>query len=278
MKISVSMWSMQKDFYLNKINALDFINIVSNWGVDGVELLDFFIRDGNELQDVVKLLNEKSLPVSAFSIENDFAVESSDELEAQIAYVKDSIDTAVKLRTPMLRVLSGYKKSSTNYNNGIENVLKGLKSCVSYAKEKGITLVLENSGMFSGTSKKIREIINNVAAENLKVNVDTGNFLLELEDPVDGVRNLTDIISFVHFKDLKKLDKPNGKEIIASADHTLYQGIRAGMGDVDLDQIVKILKTSEYKGYLSIEYEGIDDCIIETRESTEYLRLLLNKI
>jgi sugar phosphate isomerase/epimerase len=276
MKISVSMWSVQRDFYLNKINTLDFIEMVSRWGVDGVELLDFFLRDDKEIRDVVKLLNERALPVSAFSIENDFAVEFSDELDSQIAYVKNSIDTAVKLGTPILRVLSGYKKQNTNYYNGIENVLKGLKSCVPYAKEKGVTLVLENHGMFSGTSKKIRDIIDSVASENLRVNADTGNFLLELENPVDGVNNLMDIISFLHFKDLKKLSMPNGKEIITSADFSLYQGIRAGMGDVDLKEIIKNLGSFGYNGYLSVEYEGIDDCITETKESTEYLKSLLN--
>jgi sugar phosphate isomerase/epimerase len=276
MKISVSMWSVQRDFYLNKINTLDFIEMVSRWGVDGVELLDFFLRDDKEIRDVVKLLNERALPVSAFSIENDFAVEFSDELDSQIAYVKNSIDTAVKLGTPILRVLSGYKKQNINYYNGIENVLKGLKSCVPYAKEKGVTLVLENHGMFSGTSKKIRDIIDSVASENLRVNADTGNFLLELENPVDGVNNLMDIISFLHFKDLKKLSIPNGKEIITSADFSLYQGIRAGMGDVDLKEIIKNLGSSGYSGYLSVEYEGIDDCITETKESTEYLKSLLN--
>ena len=278
MKVSVSMWSLQSDFYKNKIDTAGFIELSSQWGVDGVELLDFFFKNEAEVNEIIRLLEQKKLLVAAFSIENDFAVESSEELEGQIAYVKESIDMAVRLKTHTLRILSGYEKNDTSFEKGLENIITSLKACVPYAEEKGVIMVLENHGRFSGTSVKMRNIIEQVASEYLKVNVDTGNFLLQCENPVDGVYNLKEMIGFLHIKDLKKLDSPNGNEIFTSSDFQLFKGTSIGKGDVDMLQIINILRTQGYNGYLSVEYEGSGNCITETEESLTFLKaLLVNK-
>lgn len=275
MKICVTMWSLQRAFYQNKIDVSDFIDLAGKWGVDAVELLDFFFKNEAEIDETIKVLNDRKLPVAAFSIENDFVVRFPEELDRQIEYVKESIDTAVRLKSPMLRMLGGYAKHDVPFEMAMDYIVRGLKACIPYAEEKGVVLVLENQGFYTGTSAKILDLMNKTSSEYLKVNMDTGNFLLELENPVNAVDNLKGLISYVHFKDIKKMNEPDGEYIIASSDFTLYRPVTAGEGDIDLKKIVEILSNNDYNGYVSVEYEGLGDCIQETEKSIGYLRSLI---
>lgn len=277
MKICASIWSMQKDFYQNKIDTKGFIELAAQWGLDAVELLDYFLKNENEIEEVIELLESKHMPVASFSIENDFAVESSHELESQIKYVKESIDMAVRFKAPMLRVVTGNFKLGLSVDRAIENIISGLKMCVGYAEENGIIMVLENSGPYTGTSMKMRRIIEGVNSPYLKANTDTGNFMLQHEDPVEAVRNLADMISFTHLNDMKRLDTPNGKPVFLTYNYSLCQGTVLGEGEVDFPVILDILRDAGYDGYLSVEYEGVEDCIYDTWKSIAYVRSLLEK-
>jgi sugar phosphate isomerase/epimerase len=272
------MWSVQKEFFKGKIDTAKFIDLASQWGIDAVELLDCFFKSDEEVDRIIQMLRDKNLPVSAYSIGNDFVVEDENELEAQITYVKEGINRAVRLGTTNLRVFSGSSKPGISFEKGMESILKGFRSCISYAEDKGITMVLENHGLFAGTASKVRSIIETIGSPNLKSNADTGNFLLVLENPVKAVERLKDVIGFVHFKDFRKLEEPNGKEAYTAIDGTLYQGTPIGQGEVDLKKIVDILDNEGYDGYLSIEYEGIGDPIQETEQSIGYLKNILNEI
>jgi len=271
------MWSIQKEFFKGNVDTKGFIELATQWNVKAVELLDCFFKSNEEVDMVIQILKEKGLSVSAYSIGNDFVVNDEKELEKQIAYVKEGIDRAVKLGTSNLRVFSGSSKPDISFEKGVANIIEGFRSCVPYAEEKGIIMVLENHGLFAGTASKVRNIIETIGSPNLKANADTGNFLLVLENPVESVDNLKDIIGFVHFKDFKKLNEPNGKEAYTAIDGTLYQGTPIGQGDVELEKIVEILGEAGYTGYLSIEYEGIGDPIKETAQSIDYLKDILNK-
>lgn len=275
MKICVTMWSLQKAFYQNKIDVFDFIGLAEKWRVDAIELLDFFFKNEGEIEETIRILDEKKLPVAAYSIENDFVVRFPEELGSQIAYVKESIDTAVRLKSPMLRILGGYAKHDIPYEMAMESILKGLKACIPYAEEKGVILVLENQGVYTGTSVKIRDIMKKTRSSFLRANLDTGNFLLELENPESAAINLRDFISYVHFKDLKKLNELDGDYTVSASDFTLYRPVAAGEGDIDLDRIVKTLADTGYSGYISVEYEGLGDGVRETEKSINYLKALL---
>ena len=52
-----------------------------------------------------------------------------------------------------------------------------------------------------------------------------------------------------------------------------YKGTIIGEGEVDLKSIVQILKDSNYQGYLSIEYEGLEedilDAVVKSVENTK---------
>ena len=273
MKFGVSAWSVQKLLFTKKISLHEFLDFAQDKEVDGVELLDCFWTEEETAMEIKKYLNKIKMPVCCYSIGNYFVQEKPEDRIKQVEYVKQGIDTAVMLETSNLRIFSGSSKEGITYEQGKAWIIDSMKECASYAEEKGITMVLENHGLFAGKSTQVKEIIETIGSHALKANTDTGNFLLVGEKPFDAVKNLVNNIGFVHFKDFKKVDE--GKDIYTSLDGLKYQGTIIGEGEVPLKDIVDFLYDNGYEGYLSIEYEGIGDPLEETAQSIEFVKGLM---
>jgi len=273
MKMGISAWSVQKLLFSKKIDLREFLNFAKNNVVDNVELLDCFWTEDETAEKIKKYADEIKLSVCCYSISNNFVKEKPEERLKQIEYVKQSIDMATMLETGNLRIFSGNPQEGITYEQGKAWIIESMKECAAYAGEKGVTLVLENHGLFAGKSSQVKEIIETVDSKFLKANVDTGNFLLVGENPLDAVKGLTNYIGFVHFKDFKKSNAD--KDVYVSLNGIKYQGTILGEGEVPLKEIVDYLDKNDYKGYLSIEYEGIEDPFEGTSKSIEYLKSLI---
>jgi sugar phosphate isomerase/epimerase len=241
----------------------EFIEFCLDNKVEAVELLDCFWEDEKHSFEIKKYLDEVGMPVSAYSIANDF-VNEEEVRAAEIEKVKKGIDMALFLDTSLLRVFSGDVKEGISYDQGREWIIDCFKECAKYAEAKGVTMVLENHGRFAGKSSQVKDIIVAVNSNALKANTDTGNFLLVGENPLEAVMNLKDDIGFVHFKDFKKSDEEQG---YMADDGTWFEGTAIGDGDVPLKDIVDFLRSVGYSGYLSIEFEGGGDPIEGTLKS-----------
>ena len=263
MKLSVSAWSVHQNLFSQKMTVRNFIDFCLENKVDAVELLDCFWEDEKHPSEIKKYLNEIGMPVSAYSIANDF-VNEEEVRAAEIEKVKKGIDMAVYLNTPLLRVFSGDIKEGISFEQGKAWIIDCFKECAKYAEAKGVTMVLENHGRFAGKSNQVKEIIAEVGSNALKANTDTGNFLLVGENPLEAVMNLKDNIGFVHFKDFKKSEGENG---YMADDGTWFEGTAIGDGDVPLKDIISFLHSVGYSGYLSIEFEGGGDPIEGTLKS-----------
>ncbi len=273
MKLSVSIWSVQKKVYKGEMDSLGFISFCHENGVKYVELLSAFL--GSEgIRDVKKALETNGMEVSSYSIDNDFIQPEETKREEQVGMMKDGIDIACDLGAKFVRVFSGNEKEGIPFEEARGWIVEGFKSAVPYAEGKGVTLVIENHGLFVGKSDQVRGLIEAVGSKNLRANADVSNFLLANENPLEAVKNLKDYISFVHFKDFKEL--PEGSEGgYLALDGRRYEGTVIGKGEVPMREIVEVLSENGYDGFLSIEYEGTGDPIEETKESIEFTKSII---
>jgi sugar phosphate isomerase/epimerase len=75
---------------------------------------------------------------------------------------------------------------------------------------------------------------------------DTGHLIRARQDPVEACHVFKDRLYGVHFKDFKKTE--GGK----------YEDCVLGQGELDVDKLVQTLLAMNYRGSLSLEYEGGD--------------------
>lgn len=266
MKISITIYSLNQYFRESKIGVKDFIEYCGSLGVDAVDLGYYWKDEEEEIKLVTDWLRENNLKIGAYIVGNDFAQKEEKEREKQISLVQHGIERAAQLKTDILRVFAGnLKPDFPNYQAAKDILVSSFTEVSSFAKDRGITLALENHGQLCARTNEIVDLLNEVNSPNLKLTLDIGNFPEVGEDPLSSVRKLAHLAVHTHIKDFKKAD---GKVI-----PTLV-----GEGDVDLEGCLKALKKKNYSGYLSLEYEAEMDSKAGVERSLKALRRSLERI
>ncbi|MET3697570.1 sugar phosphate isomerase/epimerase [Bacillus oleivorans] len=281
MKISISMYSLNSAIQKEGWSTVDFIQYAKSIDLDGVELLDFYWKSrgskDEEIKEVLEVLANYNLQVSAYDVTNNFVKESKEERVAEIAKVIDGIYTAKQLGTHIVRVFCGDLHGDLTYEDGQGWIVDGLRECAKVAEAEEIYLAIENHGLLAGKSKQVKEIIEMVDSPYVKSTFDTGNFLLVHEGPTEAFNYLKDEIIHVHFKDFRKKEPNNPVKGFRSTQGVEVIGVVPGDGEVDLAYIVNGLKADQYNGWLSIEYEGFDDAKEANKEAVQRLKNLLGR-
>ncbi|QUG40233.1 sugar phosphate isomerase/epimerase [Psychrobacillus sp. INOP01] len=281
MKISVSMYSLASTIKKENWSVLDFIDYAKRITLDGVELLSFYWENAENMEQEIELvkeaLKESNLQVSAYDISNNFVKDSKEEQDKEVRKVLDGIQVAKKLGTNIVRVFCGDLHENLTFENGAELIVSGLKRCAEMAEKERVYLAIENHGLLAGKSSQINNIIQEVNSPFVKSTFDTGNFLLVHESPEEAFDQLKNEIVHVHFKDFR--EKEQGEELkgFLSTEGKELFGVIPGDGKVNLEYIVNGLKEVKYDGWLSIEYEGLEDAKLANEEAVNRLRKLLNE-
>lgn len=129
-------------------------------------------------------------------------------------------------------------------------ILSGwFKEAVKVAEEYGVKLAVENH--IDYTSDECVELLDRVDSPWLGLNLDTGNFLRLLDDPVEGARKLAPRVLATHIKDLKPV-----KGVDARAWY-FFSSTPVGDGLVDNQALAQILYDAGYKGFLAVETDSL---------------------
>lgn len=275
MQIAVSMWSVQKSYSKGEMNIIEFLKWVPNTNADGVELLDFFWKDpAAELPLVLDTLEALNLPVGAYAVGNDFGNPDATVRKEQLAVVTRGVDMAKKLNTKVVRVFSGNLAEGITLEMAQTWIVEGLRRAAEYAEKHGIVLALENHGLLAGKSSQVEGIISEVGSDYLRSTTDIGNFMLVDEDPVAATAALAPLAAHVHVKDFR-LFQDGDSHFLTSLAGKKYVGTVVGEGSIDFTSALRALKKAEYKGWLSVEFEGDGYDRAGTIASVENLRQAL---
>lgn len=262
MKCGLSMYSLLAPVRAGRLDLYGFLDYAARAGFDGVELLDMFWTDeAAEVAGAKRRCEALGLELPVYSISTNFLQPDESAGQAELASLKRGVDLAAELGAPLLRVFSGDLLPGYTFEQGFSRVVDSLAEGAAYAKERQITLVLENHGLVAGRSEQVRAIIEAVDSAALRCNLDTGNFLLVGEDPVEAAAALADLVALVHFKDLDLATPEQSDHVYTGLDGRRYTGVIVGDGLVDFGAIIEILAQQGYGGWLSLEYEGGADAM-----------------
>ncbi|MBP5781168.1 MAG: sugar phosphate isomerase/epimerase [Clostridia bacterium] len=161
--------------------------------------------------------------------------------DRMIAEGKEYIDLAEALGVPFVRVL-GDKDPQPGKDIDDAYVASALKKLCSYAKGRGVTVLIETNGVFAD-SKRMLKLLDLVDDETLGVLWDVHHpYRYFSEAPEYTWSLLGGRIKYLHVKDSVLL--PDGK--------LRYKMM--GYGDVPLEETLKLLKSSGYDGYITLEW------------------------
>lgn len=288
MKISVSSYSFSQLLNSGERTQLTLIELAKEMGFDAIEFTDLCPPEGITEEEYAKQIKAEServgLPVSSYTVGADFI--NAQNIEDEIARICRKVDTASILGVNVMRhdATSGFKGNEAKYkgfDQALPLLIKGCKAVTDYAKRHGIETCVENHGFFSQESLRVEKLVNGVADENFGLLIDIGNFACADDPSPVAVGRLAPYAKYVHAKDfhIKSGNAINpGRGFFRSRGGNYLRGAIIGHGDIPVMQCLSILKNSGYDGYVSIEFEGMENAVDGISTGLENLRNMLKII
>lgn len=286
MKIGVSSYSYNQ--YMSKTGASYFeaARLAREAGFDGIEFLDMDIARGEgqaTVEELAKTLRDHcaklGIEICAYTIGADFVgKEGGGAKEAE--RVMACTDVAALLGAPVMRhdVAWGLGKGMRSYRDVIEAVAPHVRKVSEYAKTLGVRTCTENHGYLMQDSHRVEELMLAVGCDNYGWLIDMGNFACADERSDYAVGIAAPYAFHVHAKDF--LIKPGsaihpGAGWFPSRGGNHLRGTIVGHGDIPVAQCISLLKQSGYDGYVSLEFEGMEDNLPAVEAGLAYLRRVI---
>ena len=246
------------------------IERAARMGFDGVEILKVQMssEDNAYLQKLKRLALHAGQPLMGLSTHQGFVSPEKEVRDANIKRTRKQIDMAHKLGIPTIRINTGRWGTIRSFDDlmdakGIEPVLEGytkedgfgwviesMEQLLPMAEEYGVVLGLENHWGLGRTADGVMRIVNEINSPWLQVTADTGNFFEDKYEQFDQIAE---------------------KAVLVQA-KTYYGGGNWYTLDLDYNIYAGILRKHNYRGYISLEFEGQEDPETAVPKSLEMLR------
>lgn len=266
-RIGFTSYSFAQVLKTGEMDIAEVIRFAAGLGAQHMEISPGSTIEMNpaNISKIVDAAREAQIPLSSYTIGANFIQPDAAALAKEIERVKKEVEIAAALGVTRMRHDCGWRPqnecSYENFNRDIEIFADACGQIADKAKTYGIVTSIENHGFHVQGSERVQRVILAVNRDNFRTTLDVGNFLCVDEDPECAVLNNIGFASMIHFKDFhirRSVTDPAG--FIKTLHGRYLRGAVTGDGDVDLPAIGKIIKNSDYDGFLSIEYEGREEC------------------
>jgi L-ribulose-5-phosphate 3-epimerase len=268
-RIAVSTYSFWQ-FKNDSLRSIEkCIDLAADMGFDGVEILHVQMEDTSNgyLQKLKQRAFRRGVDLCGFSTHQTFVSPDPAVRQKNVEHTKQCIELAYRLGIPTIRVNTGRWGTSKDFdelmaNKGIEPrlpgvsddtgyswVVDGLQQCLAKAEECGVVLGLENHWGLGRTAAGVNRVVDAVNSPWLQVTLDTGNFLEDSYEQMDAIAS---------------------RAVLVQA-KTYYGGGTWYTLDINYDRVAEILKKHNYRGYISLEFEGKEDALTAVPKSLKEL-------
>ena len=285
MKISVSSYSFRKYILKEKCDYIKICDLAKEMGFEGIEFTPLEDASYGITTDPIKTAKEIrehcekiGLTIVNYAVGADLA--NGDGVEAMAA-LKHHIDVCEALGAKCLRHDVCYslpKEHLTSYRDAIKVLVPRIREITDYAEKKGIRTCTENHGYIFQAPERVEELILAVGKKNYGWLCDIGNFLCADAEPARSTFIAAPYTFHVHAKDMLFKDGSTTscpKGFFRTNCGNYLRGTAVGHGVVPVEKCINILKNAGYDGWLSIEFEGMEDCLEGIAAGLDFLKKLV---
>jgi sugar phosphate isomerase/epimerase len=273
--IAVSTYSFWHFDEQAKYTIPQCIDMAADMGFDAVELLEVQMSPDDKsdagLMAIKRQTHRLGMSLCSLSTHQSFLFPEAEQRQKNVERTIASIELAYKLGIPSIRVNTGNWQTIPDFDElmrqrgispplpGYTNedaypwVIEAYEKCLPTAEKCGVVLALENHWGLCRTPEGLLRIVGAIRSPWMGVTMDTGNFL---EDPYDKLELLAPKTTFVQAK-------------------TYYGGGVWYTLDLDYDRIGRMLRKHNYRGFVSLEFEGKEDPTTAVPKSLAVLRKAL---
>ena len=290
MKLAVSSYSYSQAIRAGKMTQLDVVKKASEMGFSGIDFTDLRPVSDCTLEDQLAYAAEIRREAEACGVEivaytiGANLYQGSPEADArEVERLCGQLQVAAAMGASILRHDVCYSEKTNgktvSFDQMLPTIAENARRVTEYAQTLGIRTCSENHGYIAQDSDRVERLYNTVAHENYGLLVDIGNFACADEDSAHAVSRLAPYAIHVHAKDFRiypfGATPPEGEHTFPTRGCALLAGCAVGDGDIPVAQCLAILRRAGYDGYLTIEFEGAEDCFRGIEKGRDYLHTLL---
>jgi inosose dehydratase len=210
------------------------------------------------------LFDERGLRITSFCAHADL-LDASAPWRYGTSEIIKAIRSAAAIDVPHVITTEG--EPETDFGQGLSRqeaiftILEKLHEPLRVAEDHGVKVLLEPHGPYTGNLDTLEEILERADSPALALNLDTGNFWLAGNDPVEFVRRFGSLIEHVHWKDLG----PEWEAKRGTIHGCGMSTIALGAGLVDIQGVFNELATVGFDGATTLEIAG-DDAVLTSAD------------
>ncbi len=268
MKLGLSTYSLHGKLASGEMTVPDVIDYAAEHGAEHVEIVPLsynLTEQPGLLEQIVERAQQRGIELSNYAIGANFLSDDPQQVEQEIQRVLAEVDIAARLGVKLMRhdVASSPDVSIANFTRHLESLASACRRIADHAAGYGITTSVENHGYLIQHADRVQMLIQAVDRPNYKTTLDVGNFVCADEQPLAAVQKNLPFASMVHIKDfyIRPAHRNPGAGWFTSTSGMYLRGAIIGHGDLEMWEILRLIKSSGYDGYLSVEFEGMEDCL-----------------
>ena len=265
-------WSYEE--MIDEISALGYESVeVACWPKGkgerryaGVSHIDTENMSEEYKEHILSYAKKRGIEISALAFYPNTLDPNKEKREANIKHLYSVIDASHFLGVNLVTTFIGRDQSKTIEEN-LEIVKEVWPPILTYAKEKGVRIAIENCPMLFGPDQwpggqniftspvNWRKIFEVLPFDNLGINFDPSHFIWQQMDYIRVIYEFKDKLFHIHFKDIK-LQYDRLAECGTLAYPLDYMVPKLpGLGDVNWSKFTSALSDIGYKGYTAVEVE-----------------------
>ena len=259
-------------------------------GFEGVEFSDLLQdRPLERALDLAARLREACrqahLSVVCYGVGGEFINPPGEDLQQELLNLRHQARVAQVLGSPLLRheASRGLPSGLTGPSDfcvALPGLARSCRAVTAYAETMGVRTCVENRGLFIQDSDRCEQLLQQVNHPNFGWQVDMGNFMLVDEDPPRAVRRLAPLALHAHVKDFH-VKPPHavdpGQGFFRSRMGNYLRPAIIGHGQLDVTACLAALNQANYVGFVSLEFEGLEDSLMALKIGLANVRRMLQQ-
>ena len=256
MKLAINSQCYDRAISRGRIDLFDLFEMGKELRLDGMEIEDkhFASTEPAYIEELKAKAGEANLEIVDVAFGNNYGQATAEAREEAFEKFTKWINISNTMGLAFMRIFAGFPESTDR--SLWHEMIKCLKRACVLAKDFGILLAMENHnhGGFAKDAGTTLDIFKQVDAENMKLCLDTGNYL----DGIIAIENTVHLAIHVHAK---------YKELDAQGNETR----------IDYRTIFGLFRAVNYAGYISVEYEGAEEEFDAVPRAVERMRKYINE-
>lgn len=286
MKIGASTYSLRTAIQEGDLDVWGVFDWLADNGAQHIEIVPLVKMDFVVTPEVAETLGQKAaqvgLDVSCYTFGASFIDKTEAEYAAELQRVFGEIDNAARMGTKLVRhdVASRPADEATDerFEQDLPLLVEACRQTADYSRQYGITTMIENHGYYVQGARRVLRLQREVARDNFRLLVDTGNFYpVEFDNTLNAIAQCAPVAAMAHIKDhLIRHSAPEVADNWRDRGRGIWtQATIAGNGNIGIAEAIQSLQAAGYDGYLSLEYEGPDEAQYANKTGLENLRKIL---